>query len=734
MLLKRNRAHSLGQLERLVILLVYVGLFLLVSWILDERLPPFGNQGIWFYSSAVAVLLVSLLVTPFSDRPVDVVASAVAAILTLLVANTWEAQSSVYADRVVWIVVISYVSFVLLVALSAITFYNFETRERQKKTRALYYATINLGTPTIIFSAVFCFAVFTFHRNSVREWVILGSAWFILILLCPLEVIWRKFKKFPWIEKKFARSKRIGYIAAHKSPNIILVNIDLEQDVTFGDILVARNELGEPSYAIALDYIGYSRGRWLRGYIISIPSISTSTVGTMEKNQIVRGNVYRANLEQLTTSEQQKVSDLRDRIIGLVSSNSTSGMLRVEVVRDDIEISQGSIFELNLPGKSVEYQVVEGITQEEIIEQKNTHGYIFARAKVIGSWDEKDGRYIAYSWVPNQNQIVLAKESEMREFDSEFIGYVSYTNNGVSLKKINKLVTHNAAVLGVLGSGKSYFAFELIERILANKIKVICIDLSGEYQNELAELYDPLLDTQLISELEVSGPAGKTKYSYIQEEGGSVVDFEKALKDSYSHSLGVQDTNLRIFDPSQFEVWAQKSWIYGNGRATMSQLTYPEIVSKLTMVILEIAKQSGMTKTARYCIIFEEAHSLIPELISGVSTEDKSAVVSTSSAILQGRKFGLGCIVVTQRTANVAKSILNQCNTIFSLRVFDNTAMDFLENYFGKDYASSLSSLEDRHAVMYGIASSCQVPIQVKLNERKDFLRVFRQNQMSSAP
>ena len=734
MLLKRNRAHSLGQLERLVILLVYVGLFLLVSWILDERFPPFGNQGIWFYSSAVAVLLVSLLVTPFSDRPVDVVSSAVAAILTLLVANTWEAQTSSYVDRVVWIVVIGYVSFVLLVALLAITFYNFETREQQKITGKLYPASINLGTPTIIFSAVFCFAVVSFHRGSVREWVILGCAWFIFILLCPVEVIWRQIKKTTGIEEKFNKGKRLGYIAAHKSPNIILVKIDAKQNVKFGDLLLARNELGEASYAMALDYIGYSRGRWLRGYIISFPSISTSAVGAVKKNQISRGNVYKANMEHLTSSEQQKVSDLRDRIVGLVSSNSTSGMLRVEVVRDDIEIRQGSIFELNLQGKSVEYQVVEGITQEEIIERKNAHGYIFARAKIIGSWDEKNGRYVAYSWVPNQNQIVLAKESEMIEFDSEFIGYVSYTNNGVSLKKINKLVTHNAAVLGVLGSGKSYFAFELIERILAKEIKVICIDLSGEYQNELAELYDPLLDTQLISELEVSGPAGKTKYSYIQEEGGSVVDFEKALKDSYSHSLGVQDSNLRIFDPSQFEVWAQKSWIYGNGRATMSQLTYPEIVSKLTMVILEIAKQSGMTKAARYCIIFEEAHSLIPELISGVSTEDKSAVVSTSSAILQGRKFGLGCLVVTQRTANVAKSILNQCNTIFSLRVFDNTAMDFLENYFGKDYASSLSSLEDRHAVMYGIASSCQVPIQVKLNERKDFLRVFRQNQAINLP
>ena len=733
MLLKRNRAHSLGQLERLVILLVYVGLFLLVSFILDERLPPFGNQGIWFYSSAVAVLLVSLLVTPFSDRPVDVVSSAVAAILTLLVANTWEAQSASYVDRIVWIVVIGYASFVLLTALLAITFYNFETREQRKIAGRLYSITTNLGIPRIIFSAVFCFAVFSFHRDSVREWVILGCAWFILILLSPVEIVWKQLKKATGLDKKFKRNRRVGNIATHKSPNIILVNVDAEQNVEFGDLLLARNELGEPSYAMALDYVGYSRGRWLRAYILGTPSVTASVVDIFRKSQILRGNVHKADVDNLIVNEQQNVSDLRDRIVGIVSSNSTSGMLRVELVRDDIEIRQGSVFELSLKDKNIEYQVVEGVTQEEIIEQKNTHGYVFARAKIIGSWDKREERYIAHSWVPNQNQIILAKESETVEFNPKFIGHVAYTSNGVSLD-INELVTHNTAILGVLGSGKSYFAFELIERILSKGIKVICIDSSGEYQNELATLYDPLLDTKLISNMAVIGPPGKIKYSYIQEEGGSVADFEKELKDSYSYSLGIQDYNLRIFDPSQFEVWAQKSWIYGNGRATMSQLTYPEIVSKLSMIILEIYKKSGLTKDARCCIIYEEAHSLVPEFVSGVSTDDKSAVAATSRAILQGRKFGLGCLVVTQRTANVAKTILNQCNTIFSLRVFDDTAMDFLENYFGKDYASSLSSLEKRQAIIYGLASSCQVPIQVKLNERGDFTRAFRQNQAGNVP
>ena len=88
---------------------------------------------------------------------------------------------------------------------------------------------------------------------------------------------------------------------------------------------------------------------------------------------------------------------------------------------------------------------------------------------------------------------------------------------------------------------------------------------------------------------------------------------------------------------------------------------------------------------------------------------------------MQGRKYGLGCIIVTQRTANVTKSILNQCNTVFAMRVFDATGMDFLKNYIGIDYANILSSLEDRFAVVFGKASSSKQPVMLELNNLEKF-------------
>ena len=74
----------------------------------------------------------------------------------------------------------------------------------------------------------------------------------------------------------------------------------------------------------------------------------------------------------------------------------------------------------------------------------------------------------------------------------------------------------------------------------------------------------------------------------------------------------------------------------------------------------------------------------------------------------------------------MTKTILNQCNTVFALRVFDATGVEFLKNYIGEDYASVLSTLEDRHAVVFGRASSCRNPVLIRLNDREDFLKVFR--------
>ena len=94
-----------------------------------------------------------------------------------------------------------------------------------------------------------------------------------------------------------------------------------------------------------------------------------------------------------------------------------------------------------------------------------------------------------------------------------------------------------------------------------------------------------------------------------------------------------------------------------------SELTVAEVTRVISESSLVVCKEKGISDTARLLIVYEEAHSLIPEWNSVANDGDKYATNGTSKVILQGRKYGLGCFVITQRTANVSKSILNQCNT-----------------------------------------------------------------------
>jgi hypothetical protein len=128
-----------------------------------------------------------------------------------------------------------------------------------------------------------------------------------------------------------------------------------------------------------------------------------------------------------------------------------------------------------------------------------------------------------------------------------------------------------------------------------------------------------------------------------------------------------------------------------------------------------IKLKPGENEPAHFCVVFEEAHSLIPEWNQVAQRGDETHVNRTARTVLQGRKYGLGCLVISQRTANVTKTILNQCNTIVALQSFDQTGLDFLSNYMGTAYANVISTLPPRHAVLVGKASSSTRPILFRI-------------------
>jgi len=250
------------------------------------------------------------------------------------------------------------------------------------------------------------------------------------------------------------------------------------------------------------------------------------------------------------------------------------------------------------------------------------------------------------------------------------------------------------------------------------------LDLTDQHVHELSALLDPAHNAAVSAALQGVGPAGKTNVKQNVEEGGSrgkfATECERQL-DAFMASTH----KLLVLNPAAFEVWKQDSKPF-SGNASMASLTACEITQIVSDAALKVVQRMGRTDAARLCLVYEEAHSLVPEWNFTVSEGDRAASNGTARAILQGRKYGLGCLLVTQRTASVTKTILNQCNSVFAMRSFDDTSKEFLANYIGKDYAALLPTLPERHAVFFGRASSCENPVHIQLNDRAQFVAAFR--------
>lgn len=72
-------------------------------------------------------------------------------------------------------------------------------------------------------------------------------------------------------------------------------------------------------------------------------------------------------------------------------------------------------------------------------------------------------------------------------------------------------------------------------------------------------------------------------------------------------------------------------------------------------------------RIAPFLAIIEEAHNFVPSTREG--TEDTPSLVTLRKVITEGRKFGVGLTLITQRPSRVDETILAQCNSFLVLRL-----------------------------------------------------------------
>lgn len=633
--------------HRLVMMFISLAIIIVIGrWSTGSF--EFAASQFWFISGALLLVMLSLVDQPHFSKDANVFVNGAAALVSLLTIPVNQ-RFSLWWIFTGWSLYLIVSSFILMAMRS---------RELLLETKVVqFFSRVNraIGRPESVFSAFFLFGLFlqfSYPKDGVTINALLLFWAIFMILNVPsiAQAVSELFSE-PKSTTVFA-----GVVDGIQSPRVVVVRLSaqLPEDIV-GKKVFLRLQGGEQIAEGTLfdDRIvsGLRQGR------IALVSFGSKW------NEVSAGGQV-----EIAFSEEPP---LRVRPVGVVAAGSSIGTLVFEV-DPRTPLHAGEVVGVKADAGDSYYQIVSATINQTDLKEGNTSQAVRVTAGQLGHWSNEQAAFTPIDWVAPAGELISVSSGEGIPTTPPagrcVVGHVPNSEFPVHVH-VSDSITHNTAMIGVTGSGKSYLAFHLIEAYLDAGIKVLILDLTRQHWQFLQHR-NPV---ELTANTGVAAWLAGTSQLAIYQYANAAYGFPKATAD---------------FAESCFQ------WLQANTQI-----------------------RAGIDVPGRLCIVLEEAHSLIPEWNQVAQPTDTQQVNRAARVILQGRKFGLGTLLITQRTANVTKTILNQCNTIFALRSFDQTGLDFLRNYMGDEFAQAISTLPDRTAVLVGKASSSARPIILKVSD-----------------
>ncbi|MCT7568507.1 ATP-binding protein [Aliarcobacter butzleri] len=735
--------------ERIIASSIYFMIILSIGYYLDSGWGFLTNSSnplnTLFVASALMLIMGVYITEPYYTKPVDVIAKSFAILLILFgVSNVTD---FLFYEPFL------YFTFSLL-GLSIILVFVQQLGKYEKISQIIYKTITYIGKPEIIFSMLYLLTLFSFYiKSSTNEFLLLFGLWLVLIFKRPVEEFSRLLiKLYGIIDNQTSQIIAVGQAIGCENPYLYTVELDYKKNqgqiLSKGDLVVIAIQNDRQVIGVVINKKHLLNNHWFSIYLLVNENNEPLTVNSrfIDKKSIfyTPNQTYILDIDTLEAEYKEEIENNSlykncSNIVGYVSKDSNINKIKFHLILDEQNeeyqsIGEGSILTSSIFGQETLYQIIDGITTEENLEHRDKYGFITVIAKKIGNYDKDKKELNTVKWLPSiYSPIFIQKDTNEVVHDySKFIGTLPNTSYEIPIKEPNSLVTHNTAILGILGIGKSRLTFELIQKVINDTdTKIICIDITNQYLKEIVSYIDKSLvinDLSILTKKALKHKSSNSGASNQPNQWGNENFYQKKVK-----------KRLQAFDRSKGKILIlNPDWHKVNKARTTFNIVYADdlTIAEKTRIIAEqvfmYAMSQGETDKARFLLVFEEAHSLIPEWNSTANPGDQSASNGTAKVILQGRKYGLGSFVVTQRTANISKSILNQCNTIFALRVFDDTGKQFLENYIGSDYANVLPTLEERHCIAVGKAMKLKQPIILKLNDMKNTIFTGIENETTN--
>ena len=274
-----------------------------------------------------------------------------------------------------------------------------------------------------------------------------------------------------------------------------------------------------------------------------------------------------------------------------------------------------------------------------------------------------------------------------------------------------RMIRKHIAILAKTGAGKSYAGGVLIEELAEKKVPVVIIDPHGEY-GTLRLNNRNKQETRYLERFGIEAKNYRDQVTMFGINSGKALRLSSKLKANEIISMmpaglsatqkGLLFTALRNLEGGDYTLRdvieevtnsnSQAKWnlvsmlefldgtkvfsadptspkdIVKAGKISVIDLKEdrPEIQQIVAMKLIEdLFKARKHGRIPPFLLMIEEAHNFCPE--RGFGEVASSKVIRTVAS--EGRKFGFGLCIVTQRPARVDKSVLSQCNTQVILKV-----------------------------------------------------------------
>lgn len=639
-----------------------VGLLGLV-WLWTGSLSlPSGESAIWFHAGLLTLLVAKFIVEYRYPKPNDVFVNCM--VVFAATSTLSDPPYGIWWNILRWGALICGVTAVVLAWDPGRT-----ARLSENRWRALLYGlTIGLGRSEVIFSFVFILSLISYFDLQNATSVVYVVFWGVLLLSSQIklpELLSRGFSM-----RKGPAVQLVGSAHSFLAPSIVFCRSLGTNKPPLHAVVGFTNSLSSLCHCLGV-VIGERTSASETRIAVALLGNTVSDAGLTEQSLLVTlSEDQRAACDPSVDEDQVEAFK---KAVGTVASGTNISRVKFELLGNP-KIAAGNLLSISTGDNPVFYQVFDGVVEEEAGFKDSGRAFVEGEAEQVGYWDNERGGFETHDWVARERALVyLADRDEPAPAyalkNDEFqIGTIPDANYPVILN-ISDLVLYHTAVLGVTGSGKSFLAYNIIETSALKGIKVICADPTGDYQRHLPD-------------------------AVILNGRGSL----DAFLESPDHMIGIIETASAEMDPIlQTYSAANKCLDWCKARRSDEDVSNPR---------------------PKILLVLEEAHLLVPEWNFNPQRGMQDQVNKISQIVLQARKYGLGFLVVSQRTANVTKSVLNQCNTIVSFQAFDETGFDFLKNYMGAFHVRSLPNLKPRHGIVVGKASRSRRPVMVRLSDQ----------------